>query len=144
MVSRISMEGSIVQGILKKSILSVFLTAVLAGGCAVHNNHLTPEDFARHLVDSGVPVRQAQRLSPDPFRANEALAIDIDGQEIGIYKFNQDTDLQRRRLEKIREEGCTYIIGTKYPVVVHGSFMLLGVEKNPRKKEILKAFKSFE
>lgn len=120
------------------------LLSLLLAGCAVHNNYLRPEDFARHLIDCGVPVRQAQRLSPDPFRANEALAIDIDGQEIGVYKFNQDTEVQRRRLEKIRQEGCVYVIGIKYPVTVHGSFMLLGVEKNPRKTEILKALKSFD
>ncbi len=115
-------------------------------GCTttVNNNYRTPQDFALHLVQSGVPVTQAQRLSPDPFRATEGLALEIDGQEIGVYKFNRDNDVQKRRIEKIAQEKRVFIIGIPYPVVVRGSFMLLGVEKNPKKEAILKAFETFQ
>lgn len=120
------------------------LAAVFASGCAVNNNYLTTRDFANHLVKSGVPVTQMQPLSPEPFRATEGLALLIGETEIGVYKFNQDNELQRKRIEKYAEESKAYIVGTPYPIIVRGSFMLIGVEKNVKKKEIIKAFETFE
>ncbi|MGE4563945.1 MAG: hypothetical protein AB7F32_03665 [Victivallaceae bacterium] len=120
------------------------LAALLFCGCAVNNNYLTPSDFANHLVKSGVPVTQMQPLSPEPFRATEGLALLIDGTEVGVYKFNRDNEVQRRRIEKYEETGKAFIVGTPYPILVRGSFMLIGYEKNARKKEIIKAFESFE
>ncbi len=120
------------------------LVALFFSGCAVNNNYLSPRDFANHLVKSGVPVTQMQPLSPEPFRATEGLALLIDGTEIGVYKFNRDNEIQNRRIEKYAEEGRAFIVGTPYPIAVRGSFMLIGYEKNAKKKEILKAFETFE
>lgn len=121
------------------------LAALLFSGCmTVHNNHRTPLELAQHLVNSGIKVDQAQRLSPDPLRANDALAIMIDGEEIAVYKYNLDTKVQAERLEKIKGEGRAYLIGIPFPIMVQGSFLIMGLEKHPRKKELIEAIKTFE
>lgn len=81
---------------------------------------------------------------PDPFLANEALAITVAGAEFGVYKYNVDTKIQADRLKKFKERGRAYIIGIPFPIEIQGSFMILGLEKNPKKRELIKAIKSFE
>lgn len=121
------------------------LAAVLLTGCAttVNNNYRTPQEFADHLVAHGVAVTQVQPLSPQPFRASEAVAVEVDGSDIGVYKYNRDIDIQNKRIERIAESGRTYVSGMPLPAVVHGSFMFLGLEKNKHKKAIQKAIESF-
>ncbi len=119
----------------------IFLT-----GCqtTVENNYRKPIDLADHLVACGIAVDQVQRLSPKPFMASDALTITVAGEEIGVYKFNTDVRVQKERLERYKENGRAFIIGIPFPIVIQGSFMVLGTEKNPKKKEIIEAIKSFE
>ena len=114
-----------------------------AGCMSVNNNYLLPEDFKVYLERQGLTVDGVREISPAPFRATSGVAYMINGSEIGLYKYDQNSAIQRKRLARIAEEKCTYIIGIKYPVVVRGSFMLFGLEKNPQKKAILRAFENF-
>ena len=126
----------------------LFVLAVLCGaGCSffeVQNNYLTCEDFLRQLNEYQLPVTKAQRLDPAPLRASEGIAYEIGGLDIGIYKFNQDQELRRKRLQQIKDSGCIYMLGQKYPTAIHGSFILIGYERNTEKKRILEAFYNFK
>lgn len=111
---------------------------------SVINNHLTMNDFVRHLQDSGIKVEQIQPVRADVVRATEGLAVMIGKDEIGVYYFNTDVELQRNIIKKYHEDGFVYILGFRFPVFMAGSYVLLGVEKHPQKKEIIKALRSFK
>lgn len=111
---------------------------------SVVNNHLTLEDFVLHLEASGIKVKQIQPVRADVVRATEALAVMIGNDEIGVYYFNTDVEQQRKIIAKYHEDGFVYILGFRFPVFMAGSYVLLGVEKHPQKKEIVKALRSFK
>lgn len=111
---------------------------------SVINNHLTLMDFATHLHSSGVTVTQVQPIRADVLRATDAMAVLIDKDEIGVYYFNTDVESQRKIIAKYNEDGFAYILGFRFPVYMAGSYVLLGVEKHPKKKEIVKALRSFK
>ena len=124
-----------------------WLMAVIAlatAGCAVNNNYLKSQDFVTRLTDDGVKVDGFRRVLPDPFLANEGVAIKIAGSEIGVYKYDTSIRLQRNRLEKINRVKTLYIAGIPYPVVVRGSFVFYGLDKNPEKAKILKSIDKFD
>ena len=111
---------------------------------SVMNNHLTLGDFVQHLEASGIKVEQIQPVRADVVRAAEALAVKIGADEIGVYYFNTDVEQQRKIIAKYHEDGFVYILGFRFPVFMAGSYVLLGVEKHPQKKEIVKALRSFK
>ena len=111
---------------------------------SVVNNHLTIMDFAYHLRDSKLNVVQVQPIREDVLRATAAAAIMIDKDEIGVYYFNTDVEQQRSIIKKYHEDGFAYILGFRFPVFMAGSFVLTGVEKHPRKKEIAAALRNFK
>ena len=114
-------------------------------GCAtVDNNYLRPEDFAGYLTRAGIKVDGVRPLLPDPFRATSGCGIMVDGSEIGVYKYDRTSRVQRKRLERLAEQGRTYIQGIPYPIVVRGSFMIMGLEKNKQKRAILRVFDTFK
>jgi len=117
--------------------------AVLSGCASYDNNYLRPEDFAAYLERDGVKVDGTRPLPGDPFRATSGCAIMIDGNEIGVYKYDRSSSVQEKRVEKIGDEGRTYIQGIPFPVEVRGSFMFLGLEKNPQKRRILEVIDKF-
>ena len=159
---------SMYQKMMKKSLLHLTACAVftailcLSGGCtsteealkptriddfdykSVVNNHLTLMDFAYHLHDSKLNVVQVQPIRADVLRATAACAIMIDNDEIGVYYFNTDVQLQRDIIAKYNEDGFAYILGFRFPVFMAGSFVITGAEKHPKKKEIIKALRSFK
>ena len=127
--------------------LLLTLTAFFASGCGLfsqENNYLTCEDFLRQLNKYEIPVTKAQRLDPTPLRASEGIAYEIGGLDIGIYKFNQYQELRRKRLQQIKDSGCIYVLGQKYPTAINGSFILIGYERNQEKERILEAFYDFK
>ena len=129
----------------KKSIklfLFALLGAVLAGCHSFNNNHRTVMDAANHFIDSGMQVDVIQPLFPY-FNSEIAVSMKISGKEIGIYKYNINVPKQRERLEQIIDSKCVYVEGMKYPVIVNGTFMLLGYEVNPQRDRIIEVFKSF-
>ncbi len=111
---------------------------------SVVNNHLTLLDFANHLADAKLNVVQVQPLRADVLRAAQACAILIDKDEIGVYYFNTDVEQQRKLLEQYHQDGFAYILGFRFPVFMAGSYVLTGVEKHPKKKEIAAALRSFK
>jgi hypothetical protein len=124
--------------------IAVFALLALAG-CATttNNNARTLDNLVDHFTHAGIPIQSRQPLLPEPFNASEAVALKIGDSEIGAYKYNKDNDLQRKRVEKIEQEKCIYFQGFKYSAMVRGSFMIIGFDKNTRKKEIIQAFESF-
>ena len=81
----------------------VLLAAVccMFAGCAtVDNNYLRPEDFADYLTRAGIKVDGVRPLLPDPFRATSGCGIMIAGSEIGVYKYDRTSRVQRKRLER--------------------------------------------
>lgn len=129
----------------KKLLLLPLLMLLFLAGCTASdaNNYLRPTDFASYLTRAGIKNEGVRPVPGDPFGASEACAIMVDGSEIGIYKFDQTVRLMRNRLDKIKESNCVYILGVKRPVVINGSFILFGQEKNPKKHEIVKVFENF-
>ena len=111
---------------------------------SVVNNHLTLMDFARHLYNSQLNVIQIQPIRADVLRALSAAAIMIDKDEIGVYYYNIDVEAQRDIIAKFHQDGFAYILGFRFPVFMAGSYVLTGVEKHPKKKEIIKALRSFK
>ena len=122
-------------------LLAVLLAA--AGCVEVNNNYLEAKDFADYLRRDGIPVESVRELPPDPFRASSAVAIMVEGSEIGVYKYDRTSKVQSDRVAKRKRTGRVYINGIPYPVEVHGSFMFMGLEKNPRKHEIIKVIRRF-
>ena len=106
---------------------------MLSAGCAVNNNYMQPDDFAERLRKDGVEVAGSRPLPPDPFRATSGAAIRVGNGEIGVYKFDNTISIQKKRLEQIAGSRRLYINGIPYPVVVHGSFVFMGLEKNSKK-----------
>ena len=111
---------------------------------SVINNHLTLLDFAYHLKNSGLNVVQIQPIRADVLRSTDAAAILIDNDEIGVYYYNTDVEQQRKLLEKINDDGFVYILAFRFPVFMAGSLVITGAEKHPKKKEIVKALRSFK
>lgn len=130
---------------LKKSIklfLFMFIAAVLTGCHSFNNNHRTVTDAVNHFIDSGIKIDVIQPLYPY-FNSEIAVSMKISGKEIGIYKYNANVQKQRERLEQIIDSKCVYVEGMKYPVLVNGTFMLLGYEVNPQRDRIIEIFRSF-
>ena len=122
---------------------AVMLALWMTGCMSVKNNYLTCKDFAAVLAKHQIPVTKMQPLNPDVLRASEGMAFEIAGQDIGVYKFNQDQNIRAKRLEQIKKSGCIFLLGCKYPTLIHGSFILIGYEKSKYRNQIIEAFSEF-
>lgn len=109
----------------------------------VSNNNMHCEDLIEHMVREGVPITKVQELEPRTVGAQRAFVITVKGKEVGIYKYDTNIKRQRKRIEQIKKEGLVYVAAIKFAAVVKGSFMLLGVGRNPDKEKILDALNSF-
>lgn len=131
--------------------MKLFFLTLLTGaalfltGCfSADNNYLEAQDFAEHLKQAGLPVASVRPIPADPFKANSAVAIMVGESEIGVYKYDRSSRHQKKRIEKLAKTKRTHIAGLPYPIVVHGSFMFFGLEKNKHKHAILKTIKNFQ
>lgn len=123
-----------------------FAVALIAvAGCnTIENNYLNPEDFASYLRRNGVEVTGEPRPLPgSPFGASSGCAIMVGNSEIGVYKFDQSVRPIAERLKQVKQSERLYINGIPYPVEVRGSFVIMGLEKNKKKHEILRVFDKF-
>ena len=130
---------------LKKISLPLVCAVMLltCSGChSFKNNHRTVLDITNYFIDNGIQPDVVQPLFPF-FGAEKAVSIKIKGKDIGIYKYNSNDPKQRLRLEAIINNKCVYVEGMKYPVLVNGSFMLLGYEVNPMRDRIIELFYAF-
>jgi hypothetical protein len=78
-----------------------------------------------------------------PFKATSGIAVMVENSEIGVYKYDRTSKVQNERIERRKRTGRAYINGIPYPIEVHGSFMFMGLEKNPRKHDIIKVIRRF-
>ena len=131
-------------------ILSAILTVLLINGCAwgrYDNNYKTLNDITRHFLNSDLNVEAVQPVMPF-FRAQGGRSFLIDGTEIGIYKFEvisgSTAKKSKEKLNDLYQKRYVYIEGLKYPVLLNGTFMLIGYEKNKSRNRIIEVFESFE
>ena len=123
---------------------ALLFTVLFAAGCDKNNNHLNLKNVTDHFVACGLKVEQVQPIEPGVLKATSAMAMTIGGKDIGIYKYDVSLDVQKKRIARISDEGFIYIVGLKYPVMVNGSFVMVGAHSHPQKTEIVKAFNSFK
>jgi hypothetical protein len=126
------------------------VTAILCGilcllsGCfSDNNNYLTPRDFPARLEEAGIRVVSVRDIPGAPFKATSGIAVMVENSEIGVYKYDRTSKVQNERIERRKRTGRAYINGIPYPIEVHGSFMFMGLEKNPRKHDIIKVIRRF-
>ena len=75
--------------------------------------------------------------------ADSGMEMGISGKRVAAYHFNTDLDTQKKRIEKIKKNKYVYIMGLKFPAMVHGSYVLVNVNSNPQKHKIIAGFKRF-
>jgi hypothetical protein len=122
----------------------LFFYIFFLSACDKANNHLTLGNVSNHFAQCGLKVESVQPVEPGVLKASSAMAVTIDGREIGIYKYDTGLEVQKKRIARIANDGFIYIVGLKYPVMVNGSFVMVGAHSHPRKTEIVKAFNSFK
>jgi hypothetical protein len=127
---------------------AVLLCALLLSACAwletVDNNDLTIPDLINYFKTKGVDIQSVSLIRRDVVHADDAVSIMIADREIGIYKFNKKLKRERDKIEKAELEGFIYLVGDKKPVIINGSFLLVGYDTNPQEKQIVEVFKSFK
>lgn len=141
-ITLITERGKEMKAMMMRGCLYALL--LLLCGCYFDdNNYLTPRDFATRLEEAGIKVTSVRDVPGAPFKATSGAAVMVEKSEIGIYKYDRSSKVQRERISKRKRTGRAYINGIPYPVEVHGSFMFLGLEKNPRKHDIIKVIRRF-
>lgn len=125
-------------------VLTVCLTTVIIAGCANNNNYLQPADFVTAMRQAGLQVERVNPLDHRPLGASDALEAKVAGSGIGIYKFDRTAKISRQRLERIAETKKIYFNGIPFPIYeTSGSFIVVGLDKNPEKHRILKVLRNF-
>ena len=126
-------------------VAAIVFAAVIFSGCTVNNNYLQPSDFVSALRKEGIKVEKVNPLDHRPLGATEALEARVAGSGIGIYKFDRSAKMSRIRLERISNSGRIYFNGIPCPIYeTSGSFVVVGLDKNPEKHRILKVLRNFE
>ena len=136
---------------MKRYMMNLSVTAaaaLLLCGCSLgenKNNYLKPSDFAAALTKAGIKVERSNPLNPSPLSATEAIELRVANSGIGVYKFDRSVRVARERLERIRKNKRIYFNCIPYPIYeVHGSFIVVGLEKNREKHRILEVLRNFE
>ncbi len=122
---------------------------MLFTGCisGYSNNHLELPDVVEHFRSSGLNVTQVTPVDQTVFHSMRGCAVqfdDVEDQEIGIYKYDLSNKKMKATLDNYALKKYAMCNGLKYPVVICGSFMLIGVEKNPHREAIIESLKSFK
>ncbi|MDD5699550.1 MAG: hypothetical protein PHH77_13130 [Victivallaceae bacterium] len=124
-------------------LLPVAAVLVITAGCAVNNNSLHVRDLADCMNLYGVKIDYVRPLEPSILYADSGMEMGISGHKVAAYYFNTDLETQRKRLERIRKNKYVYIMGLKFPAIVHGSCVLVNANSNPQKHKIIAAFEKF-
>jgi hypothetical protein len=107
------------------------------------NNAKTLDDLVLHFQKSGLKIETVQPLMPEPVKSESAMAVQIAGKQVGLYKFNTRWKKSQERLARIRQAGELYIVGIRFEAKVNGSFVMIDHEKNPEKEKIVASFERF-
>ncbi len=129
-----------------KLLIFTFLLPLLffCSACAhvVENNDRTIQELARHML-MNTQTRYCCDMEPGPVHAESGFSIWAGDHQVAFYKYNLDRKKMTKKLEGIKEKKCLYILGYKYPAMVHGSFVMIDYENTPMRDELIKAFQSF-
>lgn len=128
-----------------KTLLSLLLclsAALFSASCATVNNDRPLSDLVMHMARH-VGGNVNALMLPDPVRASEGVSMMIEGREVAFYKYDLNFSKQRRKLEHIKGTGVLYISGIPFEAEVNGSFVMIDHATNLKKKELIKAFRSF-
>ena len=134
--------------LLSRTLLLAF-TALFISACSstpdnnFKNNDKKLIDLIKHFQSYGVVIESVQALESHFFHAEEALAVNIDGKEIGIYRFDLNFKKAKIKVDKVAQRGTFYIQAIPFPAVINGSFMMISHDTHKRSKEFVKIFKSF-
>ena len=126
------------------AVVGIFASSCSILGPNYSNNYQTIYDLERHFEKCGLKIEQGQPLLRQVCRADSAWALRIAGADIGIYKYDINKKVQLAKLTQMEKNGYVYVMAIKYPVMINGTFMMLGYHKNPEKKKLVEAFLSFK
>jgi hypothetical protein len=107
------------------------------------NNDKKILDLLDYFKDYGFKIDHIQPLVSEHLHAEEAFAASIDGQEIGIYRFDLKFDKAKKKVSRTIQTKTFYIQATPFKAIVNGSFIVVNCDKHLRGKEIAKVFKLF-
>ena len=79
----------------------------------------------------------------EPVRAEEGFAMRISGREVAFYKYDLTKSKAKKKYDHIKATGEVYISGVRYKAELNGPFMMIDHDRNMKRHEILKAFRSF-
>lgn len=132
---------------MKKTFLPLMLCALAAAlFCAcrtVDNNSRSIQELARHMLSRTGGTFNCP-MEPGPVHAQSGFNMSVADRQVAFYKYDQTKERQRKKLEKIKENGCLYIWGIRYPAMANGSFVMIDYEQNPKRDLLIDAFESFE
>jgi hypothetical protein len=128
-----------------RSIFSLLLLVFLTSCQSVpDNSYLNLANVVNHLELNGIKITQIQPLDASLLGASEAVAVMIGRQEIGIYKYDIMVSKQRKILERARENEYIYVAAMKYPTIVKGAFVFIGIVNHPQKIKLIEAIQTLK
>lgn len=99
-------------------------------------------ELAAHMIKhTGGQI--SAMMMVEPVRASDGLAIKIAGREVAFYKYDLSLPRAKKRYEHIRAHREVYISGVRFEAEINGPFMMIDHNKNLKREEIIKAFRSF-
>ncbi len=129
----------------------VMLSIVLMCGCATDyskNNVLDLGFIIKQFQDCGFTILNPKPLIlPENLYAHSAIAIEIDGVEIGVYKFDTRNKKALKTLTRIDNLGYMYIMAIKKLAIVNGSFVMMNYDQyrdKDKREKIINAFTSMD
>ena len=100
-------------------------------------------ELAAHMIrHTGGEI--SAMMMVEPVRAEDGLAIKIAGREVAFYKYDLALPRAKKRYEHIRAHKAVYISGVRFEAEINGPFMMIDHNKNLKREEIIKAFRSFK
>lgn len=137
-----SIYGKLLGGLIP--LLAGMMISCNSGVYESNNNYLLIGNVINHFELSGLKVEQVQPLVAELVNASAGAAVTIGKNEVGIYKFDTQSSKSREILQRLKENEYIYVMAMKYPVVVKGSFVFLGVNNHPQKHKIMEAIKTLQ
>jgi len=121
----------------------VFLAGCSTPEVVYKNNDKKLIDLLKHFESYGVTIESIQELESSFFHAEEAVAVNIDAAEIGLYRFDLTYFKAKRKVDMVTKKGTFFIQAIPFPALINGSFMMINHDKHKRGKEYEKIFADF-
>ncbi len=127
----------------------VLVLAILFCGCQTDyskNNDLDLGYVIKQFQDCGFKIKNVKQLIlPENLYADMGFILEIDGIEIGVYKFNPNNKKALKTLKRIDSLGVMYIMAMKRKAIINGSFVMINFDQykiKSKREKIIKAFTS--